>query len=172
MVPAGYPWLYLVFLAWLYLVIYDSNICEIVCAFAVIFSVICRNLLQLRPDKMTMIKPAMTKGNQQKPLERLYGKGASDSLKIYDLNRRIYTYYMHCFIHKRKRFLEALWLIFCKSKKFIIFNIHYRPGSKKSKFDMTLIRHSPYTIILFFHFSSLARRENWESNKRVIKRTI
>ena len=26
-----------------------------------------------------------------------------------------------------------------ETKKGIIFNVHYRPGSKKSKFDMTLI---------------------------------
>ena len=53
MVPLGYPWLSLVILGypWLSLVIYDSNICEIVCAFAIIFPVICRNLLQSRPDK-------------------------------------------------------------------------------------------------------------------------
>ena len=25
-----------------------------------------------------------------------------------------------------------------------IINVHYRPGSKKSKFDMTLIGHSPF----------------------------
>ena len=51
----GYLWLYLVILgySWLYLFIYNSNICEIVCAFAIIISVICRNLLQSRPDKMT-----------------------------------------------------------------------------------------------------------------------
>ena len=51
----GYLWLYLVILGytWLYLVIYNSNICEIVCAFAIILSIICRDLLQSRPDKMT-----------------------------------------------------------------------------------------------------------------------
>ena len=37
---------------------------------------------------------------------------------------------------------------FCKSKKCIIFNVYYRPGSKKSKFDMTLIRHSPFKLHL------------------------
>ena len=52
----GYPWLSLVIpgYPWLYLVIYNSNICEIICAFAIILSVICRNLPQSRPDKMTM----------------------------------------------------------------------------------------------------------------------
>ena len=44
LVIAGYPWLPLV-IPMLSLVIYDSNICEIVCAFAIIFLVICRNLL-------------------------------------------------------------------------------------------------------------------------------
>ena len=48
----GYPWLLLV--------IYDSNICEIVCAFAIIFPVICRNLLQSWPDYMTMMYPGIT----------------------------------------------------------------------------------------------------------------
>ena len=28
----------------------------------------------------------------------------------------------------------------------INFNVDYRPGSKKSKFDMTLIRHSPFNV--------------------------
>ena len=32
----------------------------------------------------------------------------------------------------------------CKSKKCIIFNLYYRPGSKKSKFDMTLISNSVF----------------------------
>ena len=35
---------------------------------------------------------------------------------------------------------------FCKSKKCIILNVHYHPGSKKSKFDMTLNRHSPFKL--------------------------
>ena len=52
----GYPWLSLVIpgYTWLYLFIYNSYISEIVCAFAIILSVICRNLLQSQPDKMTM----------------------------------------------------------------------------------------------------------------------
>ena len=56
MVSDGSPWLsFGIFgYTWFYLVIYNSNICEIVCAFAIILSVICRNLLQSRPDKMTM----------------------------------------------------------------------------------------------------------------------
>ena len=28
----------------------------------------------------------------------------------------------------------------------MIFNVDYRPGSKKSKFDMTLIRHSSFKL--------------------------
>ena len=35
---------------------------------------------------------------------------------------------------------------FCKSKKYIIFNLDYRPESKKSKFELTLIRHSPFNV--------------------------
>ena len=74
LVPLSYPWFPLVILGYTrYLVIYDSNICEIVCAFAIIFPVICR-----------------------------------------------------------------------KSKWCIIFKVNYHLGSKKSKFDMTLIRHSPF----------------------------
>ena len=38
--------------------------------------------------------------------EGLNGKGAIDSPNIYDLNRRIYTHYTHCFIHGNN-FLEA-----------------------------------------------------------------
>ena len=54
-VPCGFRWFPLVICGYrLYLVIYDSNIYEIVCAFAIIFPVICRNLLQSRPDKKTM----------------------------------------------------------------------------------------------------------------------
>ena len=53
----GYPWVSLVILGYpcLSLVFYDSNIYEIVCAFVIILTVICRNLLQSRPDKMTII---------------------------------------------------------------------------------------------------------------------
>ena len=56
LVILGFPRLSLIILGypWLSLVIYDSNICEIVCAFVIIFSLICRNLLQSRSDKMTM----------------------------------------------------------------------------------------------------------------------
>ena len=45
-------------------------------------------------------------------------------------------------IANRKRFFRGTLANFCKSKKFITFNVDYRPGSKKSKFDMTLIRQS------------------------------
>ena len=50
--------------------------------------------------------------------------------------RRLYTHYTHCFLHQRNDFYD--------SKKCIISNVHYRPGSKRSKFDMTLNRHSPF----------------------------
>ena len=49
-------------------------------------------------------------------------------------------------IGKRKRFFRGTLANFCKSKKCIIFNVDYRPGYKKSKFDMTLIRHSLFKI--------------------------
>ena len=44
---------------------------------------------------------------------------------------------MYTVHHKHRRY-------FCKSKNCIIFNIHYCPELKKSKFDMTLIGHSPF----------------------------
>ena len=47
-------------------------------------------------------------------------------------------------IARRKRFFRGTLANFCKSKKCIIFNVDYRPGLKKSKFDMTLIGHSPF----------------------------
>ena len=36
---------------------------------------------------------------------------------------------------------------------FINFNVDYRPGSNKSKFDMTLIRHSPCKVLYFYQIS-------------------
>ena len=50
-------------------------------------------------------------------------------------------------IARRKRFFRGTLANFCKSKKCIIFNEDYRPGLKKSKFDMTLIGHSPFKVI-------------------------
>jgi hypothetical protein len=44
----------------------------------------------------------------------------------------------------RKWFFRGNLANFCKSKKCIIVNVDYRPGLKKSKFDMTLIGHSPF----------------------------
>ena len=44
----------------------------------------------------------------------------------------------------RKRIFRGTLSIFCKSKRCIIFNVYYLPGSKKSKFGMTLIIHSPF----------------------------
>ena len=49
-------------------------------------------------------------------------------------------------ITRRKRFFRGTLSNFCKIKKGILFNVDYRPGSKKSKFDTTLIRHSPFKI--------------------------
>ena len=44
------------------------------------------------------------------------------------------------------RFFRGTLANFCKSKKCVIFNVDYHPGSKKLKFDTTLIRHSPFNI--------------------------
>ena len=44
------------------------------------------------------------------------------------------------------RFFKSSLAFFCKSKKCIIFNVDYCPGSKKSKFDMTLIIDSLFNI--------------------------
>ena len=38
-------------------------------------------------------------------------------------------------ITRRKRFFRGTLANFCTSKKCIIFNVDYRPGSKKSKFQ-------------------------------------
>ena len=43
----------------------------------------------------------------------------------------------------QKVFFRGTLANFCKSKKFIISNVDYHPGSKKSKFTMTLISDSP-----------------------------
>ena len=50
-------------------------------------------------------------------------------------------------IARRKRFFRGTLANFCKSKKCIIFNVDYRLGLKKSKFDMTLMGHSPFKLI-------------------------
>ena len=55
----------------------------------------------------------------------------------------------------RKQFFRGTLANFYKSKKCVIFNIDYRPGSKKSKFDMTLIRHSPFKCIKSTRFQKL-----------------
>ena len=100
LVNFGYPWL--------------SNICEIVCAFAIIFPVICRNLLQSLPDKIIWRQPGITMDNQRQPritTRKGIGKGANDSPNIYDLNRRIYKHYT-----SGNDFLEAPYPIFVKVK--------------------------------------------------------
>ena len=43
------------------------------------------------------------------------------------------------FMHQRNRFFRGTLANFCKSKKCIIFNVDYCPGSKKSHFDMTTL---------------------------------
>ena len=58
----------------------------------------------------------------------------------------VYLHLPGTLIARRKRIFRGILANFCKSKKCIIFNIDYRPGSKKSKFDMTLIRHSPVLL--------------------------
>ena len=54
-------------------------------------------------------------------------------------------------------FLEALYPIFCKSKKCIISNIDYRPGSKKYELDMTLTSDSPFKdkVVSIFFFLNI-----------------
>ena len=47
-------------------------------------------------------------------------------------------------IARRKRFFRGTLANFYECKKCIIFNVDFRPVSKKSKVDMTLIRHSPF----------------------------
>ena len=52
-------------------------------------------------------------------------------------------------IAMRKRFFRGTPANFCKSKKCIIFNVDCL-GSEKSKFDMILIRHSPFNMKIFY----------------------
>ena len=47
-------------------------------------------------------------------------------------------------MHKRQRFFRSTLAKFCKSKQCIIFNVDYRSGFKKSKFDIPLINYSPF----------------------------
>ena len=86
-------------------------------------------------------KPVETTGNHQKPPERLNGA----IVQIYTTSIEEYIHITHIVLYtsEKKNFRGNL-ANFRKSKEFIIFHIHYRPGSKKSKFDMTLIRHSPF----------------------------
>ena len=93
-VPRGYPWLSLVILGylqfkymWNRLRIYNYSFRQLQKSSAV--------AARQNDHEVTMY----TQGNQRKPQEGLNGKGASDSPSIYDLNRRIYTHYTHCFIH-------------------------------------------------------------------------
>jgi hypothetical protein len=51
-------------------------------------------------------------------------------------------------IARLKQFFRGTLANFCKSKKCIIYNVDYRPGSKKSKFDMTLIKLRPFKVHL------------------------
>ena len=58
------------------------------------------------------------------------------------MSARFYSIKYICI--SRKRCFRGTLANFYKSKKWIFFNVDYRPGSKKSKFDMILIRHSPF----------------------------
>ena len=51
-------------------------------------------------------------------------------------------------MHLGQRFFKTTLAKFCKSKKCIIFNIDKRPGSKKSKFKMTLLSDSPFEEVV------------------------
>ena len=64
------------------------------------------------------------------------------------LLNKIYLHLLGTIIVRQKQFLRGTLANFCKSKKCIIFNVHYCLVSKKSKFDMTLIRHSPFNGLL------------------------
>ena len=49
-------------------------------------------------------------------------------------------------IARRKRFFRGTLANFCEAKKCIIFNVDYRPESKKTKFDMTQNIHSFFNM--------------------------
>ena len=57
---------------------------------------------------------------------------------------KIYLHLLGTLIARQKLFFTCTHANFFKSKKFIIFNVDYSPGSKKPKFEMTLIKHSPF----------------------------
>ena len=60
---------------------------------------------------------------------------------------KIYLHLPEMIIARRKRFFRGTLANFCKSKKINIFNVDHCPGLKKSKFDMTLIGHSPFKCL-------------------------
>ena len=116
-----YPWLSLVIRGypWLYLVIYDSNICEIFAHLQLSFP----SFAEIFCSRGTTGK-AKRKGSQR---QSKYIRPQQKNL--YALNALFYTL--------AEMIFRGTIAKFCKSKKCIIFNVHYRPRSKKSKFDMT-----------------------------------
>ena len=68
-------------------------------------------------------------------------------------------------IARRKQFFRGTLANFCKSKKCIIFNVHYRPGSKKSKFDIPLLE-----TVLLRHYMFMIKEifdENGKNHKNM-----
>ena len=57
---------------------------------------------------------------------------------------KIYLHLPGTIIARRKRFFRGTLANLCNSEKCIIFNVDYHLWSKKSKVDITLIRHSSF----------------------------
>ena len=68
---------------------------------------------------------------------------------------KIYLHLPEMIIARRKQCFRGTLANFYKCKKWIIFNVDYRPGSKKSKFDMILIRHSPLKKVFMTLFAQI-----------------
>ena len=83
-------------------------------------------------------------GNRQKVLEEYNCKCAGDNCMCARFFYKIYLHLPGMIIARHKRFFRCILAHIWKSKKCIIFNVDYRLGSKNSKFDMTLIRQSPF----------------------------
>ena len=98
-------------------------------------------------------EPSETTGNYMKnvgkSLKNIFGSAmeiiACAHVFIQCESVKIYLHLPETIIARRKDFLEAPYPIFVIVKVY-----HFQsPGSKKSKFDLTLNRHSPFNIMLW-----------------------
>ena len=84
-------------------------------------------------------------GNRRKSLENIFRSALEIIACAHDFCcKKIYLHLPGTIIARQKRFFRCTLANLFRSKKCIIFNVYYRPWSKKSKFEMTLIRHSSF----------------------------